>query len=245
MAARKVEALAIFVFIAISAFGEGTSASLTSKSKLLKNPVALQFREHVLRADANRDGIVTKEELTQEIENETHRDAKSIERSVSAMMDEIDRNSDGKLSRQEVEFGVQRTAEKANLQDDVSKAQEIMHALAAYRAKHSGNFPHSLEDPAMSKLVSPSVLVCAVADGSEKEWIFKPQVKTSNVVLCSPGPVDSEGQYVVGMTDGRVVGVEAGSLQLEQLPSGFHLFTTAGLTTESPQSKLKSNEEAD
>ena len=40
----------------------------------------------------------------------------------------------------------------------------------------------------------------------------------NSVVILSPGAVDSDGQYIAGLNDGRVLGMQDKDLNLEKLP---------------------------
>ena len=72
-----------------------------------ENPITAQFRRHLSDADQNKDGFVTREELTAEIRKDPQRDSKTIAQIVSAMISDLDADRDGKLSAVEVAEGAQ------------------------------------------------------------------------------------------------------------------------------------------
>jgi hypothetical protein len=186
-----------------------------------ENPAAKQFRQHLEKADQNKDGIVTREELVAEIRRSTGGDAATVEQIVSTMMEDLDTDHDGKLSAAEIDAGARKAGEHAATEVNVNRAKRVMDALFEYMQKHNDSPPAALAE--LTKLGIPAAaLQCILADGEEKPWGYEPgdshATGKNAVVLFSPGRVDSQGTYIVGLADGRVLGLPDTDLELEKVP---------------------------
>lgn len=188
-------------------------------------PVAAQFREHLLHADSNHDGFVTRQELADEVAGQ--RDPATLAKAIENIMSMADANGDGKLSRAEVDAGARKTAEKAVEKEDVSRAKDLMDALDAYKRTHNGSLPHDLQQLRKLKLVSDVTLRCLFADGDEKAWRYKPnETSGSAITILSPGPVKSDGQYIAGLGDGNVIGIQDKESHLHKVAGTITVPTT-------------------
>jgi hypothetical protein len=58
-----------------------SAATTRADDKPTENPVAVQFRKHLEDSDQNKDGLVTREELSAEISKDPKRDPKPSSRS--------------------------------------------------------------------------------------------------------------------------------------------------------------------
>jgi hypothetical protein len=210
---RLARRTVLFVAVALAA------SAVRAEEKPAENPVATQFRQHLESADKNRDGFVSSEELAAEIGNDPKRDPKTIDQIVSAMFRDLDADHDGRLSPAEIAEGARRAGENANTKQSVRRAESVMSALGDYRKQHQ-KYPATLQE--LGELLPQPALRCIVADGHEKPWGYElPPAKSKDenaVVLFSPGKVDSGGQYIVGLADGRVLGLHDTELDLEKVP---------------------------
>lgn len=180
---------------------------LQAEDKLLEHPLALQFRQHLLAADTNKDGYVTKEELAKEIQK-SGRTAALVEEIAGSMIKELDVDQDGRLALKEIDAGTRATAIKAIIRDDAKTAEALLKAIEAYKTKNKGSTPQSVDDLLTAKFITKDLSMCTLGDGSEKPWIINSSASDSNSALvASPGSVDFEGQYIVGLVNGRVIGV--------------------------------------
>ena len=169
-------------------------------------------------ADIDKDGIVTRQELTAEISNRGKRSPQEVERIVDSLMSELDTDKDGKLSIAETLVGARKTTERMITKADVRRAQEIMFQLGTYKKTHNGSLPAKLDELEKLNLVNKEVLLCTMTDGSEKAWKYTPEKSANSVIILSPGAVDSDGQYIAGLNDGRVLGMQDKDLSLEKIP---------------------------
>jgi hypothetical protein len=224
MNARHKRAAATANFLVLGLF-VGVAAFIRADDKPSDNPVAVQFREHLAAADKNKDGIVTREELLAEV-SKAKPDRETVEQVVSAMMSELDTDHDDKLSATEIAEGVRKTGEKAIRKEDVRRAQQIVDALAQYKQRHDGAQPETLEDLARLKFVPAGALRCILAGGEEKPWGFERAYDPRTVTIFSPGPINSERQYIVGLADGQVLGVQDSDLQIDKYARHhMHIYT--------------------
>jgi len=190
--------------------------------KPAENAAAKQFRQHLEKADQNKDGVVTREELVSQITKETGGDAATVDQIVTTIMKDLDGDHDGKLSASEIDAGVRRAGEHAAVEANVNRAQRVMDVLGEYMAKHTDAPPAALEELTKQNLAPPTALQCILADGDERPWGYEPgnlhATDQNAVVLFSPGRVDSEGTYIVGLVDGRVLGLPDTELELGKVP---------------------------
>jgi EF hand len=199
----------------------GFFANASAGEKPRENPAAVKFRQRLEKADRDKDGAVTREELAAEISKDPSRDPKTIEQIVSAMIRDLDADHDGKLSAAEAIEGARKAGENATKKENVRRAQAVMEGIAEYRRKH-GIGPANLDELARLHLVSDTALRCVLADGNEKPWGYAASNERAtgpnDVILFSPGRVDAEGTYIVGLGDGRVLGLHDTELELEKVP---------------------------
>jgi transcription termination factor NusB len=190
-----------------------------------ENPVSAEFRKHLSHADRNRDGFVTKEELTAEIASDPNRTAEQVDNIVAAMIQDLDSDHDGRLSKAEVAEGARRAGENAITKQDVSRAQQLVDGIAEYKQKHDGAQPANLQELARLHLVSAKALNCALLNGSEQPWGYRPATDSNAVMIFSPGSVNSEHQYIVALGNGRVLGVQDTDFDLDQiLKHNMHVY---------------------
>lgn len=192
---------------------------LASHFAMAEPSAAEQFRKHITDADTNKDGFVTKEELTIEIAKDNQRDVEHVTDIAKAMMHDLDADHDGRISVKEAAVGAQKVAENALMKLDISKAKKIMAALADYAKKHDGASPVELKALVKDRLIHEDMLVCTMPDGHEKSWIYnKPGEESVNdtgaAIICSPGAIN--GQYIIGTIDGDVIGIQDDGTQLEK-----------------------------
>jgi EF hand domain-containing protein len=192
-----------------------------------ENPAAAQFRKHLEDADTNKDGRVTREELAAEVAKDKNRDQQTIDEIVSRMFSDLDTDNDGTISKAEVAAGAHKVAEHAVVEDDVRRAQQIMNAIAEYKNEHRGARPGNLDELVKLGLIAQAALVCTVADGGKRAWGYKENYEGETAVsLASPTPVDSDGQWIVGLNDGRVLGLHDDTLTLDTiLGRNMHIYT--------------------
>ena len=196
------------------------------QDKLSQHPTAVQFREHLLKADANKDGYITRDELTAEVEKGGKRPPEQVKEIVDSMMEESDQDHDGRISRQEIEVGARATAIRAIIRDDARIAEDLMQAIDEFRKKYNGNIPKTVGELAKAKLISEEEVMCKLADGSDKPWIIDASASDANAVLLySPGSVDLEGQYIVGLVNGRVLGLHDKDLDITKLKR-LHVYSS-------------------
>jgi hypothetical protein len=138
------------------------------------------------------------------------------------MMRDLDTDHDGKLAAAEIAEGARMAGRNAATKQNVRRAQLVMDAIAEYKKKHGGTQPAKLGELPKLHLVPDTALHCILADGSEKRWGYAPGDNRTNaenaVILFSPGRVDSDGTYVVGLGDGRILGLHDTELELEKVP---------------------------
>ena len=186
------------------------------------NAAAKQFRQHLEKADQNKDGFVTQEELVSEITKETGGDSAVADQIVSAMMKDLDVDHDGKLSATEIDAGASKAGEHAATETDVNRARRVMGALTDYKQKHGDKLPGNLEELRKLDLIPAIALQCIVVSGDEKPWGYEPRDENTTdqeaVILFSPGRVDSQGTYILGLADGKVIWMHESELELEKVP---------------------------
>ena len=210
-----------FIFSLTVAFAASTPAD----DKPIDNPVAAQFRKHLEDADKNKDGFVTPDELAAELSTETARDPKVVEQIVSAMMRDLDSDHDGKLSGAEIAGGARKAGENAVTKQDVQRAQQLVDALSEYKEKHAGAQPAELQELAALHLVPEITLRCILVDGNEKPWGYERTSDANAVTIFSPGPTNSDRQYIVALGDGRVLGVHDSEFDLDKvLRRNMHVY---------------------
>jgi len=192
-----------------------------------ENPVAAQFRHHLEDADTNKYGLVTREELAAEIAKDKKRSPQTVDEIVSGMFHDLDTDNDGKISKAEVAAGARKVTEHAVVEDDVWRAQQVMNAITEYRNQHDGARPGNLDELLKLGLVPQAALLCIVADGGKRAWGYKANYEGDTAVsLASPSPVDSGGQWIVGLNDGRVLGLHDETLTLDRiLGHNMHIYS--------------------
>src|ERR1051326_7368124 len=100
-----------------------------------ENAAAKQFRQHLEKADQNKDGVVTKEELISQITRETGGDSATVDQIVSTLMKDLDVDHDGKLSGTEIEAGARKAGEHAAIETNINRARRVMDALNEYKER--------------------------------------------------------------------------------------------------------------
>ncbi len=187
----------------------------------------VQFRKHLKDADTNKDGLVTREELAAEIAKDKKRDAQTVEEIVNRMFHDLDTDNDGMISKAEVAAGVRKVGQHAVVEDDVRRAQQIMNAIAEYKNQHNGARPSDLDELVKLGLIPQAALLCIVADGGKRAWGYKANYEGgTSVSLASPSPVDSDGQWIVGLNDGRVLSLHDDTLTCDRiLGHNMHIYT--------------------
>jgi hypothetical protein len=211
--ARAVRAAGLIFTFAIN-----VAAYVLASDRPAENPIATQFRKHLEDADQNKDGFVTAAELSAEISKDHKRDAHTVEDIASGMMRDLDTDHDGKLSATEIAEGARKLGQNSTIKQNIGRAQLVMEAIAGYKENH-GRKPTKLDELVELQLIPDTALRCIVADGHEKLWGYEPSANDQHaVMLFSPGPIDSEGQYVVGLANGRVLGLHGADLELEKVP---------------------------
>ncbi len=119
----------------------------------------------------------------------------------------------------EIAEGARKAGQNASTRQDVNRAQLVMGYLIDYKKDHGGSQPTKLEELAKIHLIPDAALRCILADGHEEPWGYETGNRGDDeVILFSPGKVDSEGQYIVGLGDGRVLGLHDTDLDLEKVP---------------------------
>src|SRR5436190_4382793 len=149
-------------------------ASLSAGEKPAENAVAKQFRQHLQKADQNRDGSVTKAELVQAITNETKADPATVDQIVSTIMKDLDVDQDEKLSASEIDAGAIKAGEHAVADANVKRAQRVMDALIKYKKQHDDTLPATLEELSNLNLLPTVALQCILVDGNEQPWGYEP-----------------------------------------------------------------------
>lgn len=208
----------IAVFL-LTAIGRGED------EKLAQHPAAIQFREHLLHADVNKDGFVTRGELVSEINNFSKRDPEEVKAIVDSMFGTSDLDHNGRISVQEIKVGAKVTALRSIVKHDMKRAEAIMQGIAEFKITHNGSIPKSFDDLVKAHLIEEKEAVCILADGTEKPWVFNPtspKADDYSVMFFSPAPVDEKGQYIVGLVNGRVLGVHDKTLTPEII-KGMHV----------------------
>lgn len=199
------------------------SSAICKNYNPTNNMAAVQFRIHLKNADTNKDGFVTKEELVSAIISSTRKSENIAVSIASSMISDLDINKDGKLSYAEFEAGSTEVGEQSNTKISVSRAQEIMDAISAFKNKSGGTAPTSLHELKKEFPISATSMNCILANGEEKPWLYTTNSSYSNdpnsVMLYSPGATDSSGQYIVGLGNGQIIGMNGADLALEKLPN--------------------------
>lgn len=213
---RSMKILSFFLLLPLTA-----ATMALAEDKATENPAAAQFRKHLEAADANKDGFVTRAELVAEI-GKGGRDPEIVEKIVDNMLRDLDADKDGRLSPAEITAGALKVGQTFTTKQNVSRAKQVMAAWDEYRTQHKGVAPASLDELAKQNLVPANILRCIVADGQEKPWGYNTEYKAADgesaVIVYSPGAVDTEGQYLVGLADTRVLGLHGSDLDLEKIP---------------------------
>ena len=203
----------MFLLLLTSALASDAPAG----EKPAENPVAMQFRQHLEAADQNKDGFVTRKELSVEISKDPQRDSKAVEQITAAMMRDLDTDRDEKLSKAEIAEGARRAGENAITKQDVLRAQQLVDGLNGYKEKHDGKQPGELQELAVLHLVPETALHCILADGQEKSWGYQLPTDVNAVTIFSPGPTNSDRQYIVALGNGTVLGVQDNELELDKV----------------------------
>ncbi|MGI8907276.1 MAG: EF-hand domain-containing protein [Candidatus Sumerlaeaceae bacterium] len=204
------------------------------------HPKAQQFRDHQSRADTNRDGFVTRQELWAEM-SKAERPRQHLERVLQHMMESIDLDGDSKLSRTEIADGVLQTHDKAVTEENVARAKELAVAIDDYQDSHDGQMPKSLEQLVKLGMADQVALSSTLADGQQHPWIYKPNASGNAVVVISPGRVNAQHQYIVVLGNGNVFGIEDDSqAALDKIAGPMNLFPVdRGADTSAPLKKSK------
>ena len=108
---------------------------------------------------------MTKEELATEIGKDPRRDPETV----------------GTLSAAEIAEGARKAGRNAVMKQNVKRAQQMMEALAEYKANHGGMPRAKLDELTKLDLAAEKPLFCTMADGREPgvEW---PQLPGSGAV---------------------------------------------------------------
>jgi hypothetical protein len=214
----KSEIFIVFFTVAIA-------ATTHADDKSINNPVAAQFRKHLESADKNKDSFVTGEELAAELSRGTVPDPKVAEEIASAIMRDLDSDHDGKLSGLEIAEGARKAGENAVTKQNVERAQRLADALTEYKKKHDGTQPTALQELATLHLIPEIALRCILVDGNETPWGYQPVSSGNAVTIFSPGPINSDRQYIVALGDGRVLGIHDNEFELDKvLRHSMHVY---------------------
>jgi hypothetical protein len=191
------------------------------ESGLSKHPAAADFRKQLAEADADKDGLVARHELIAAIASTSSGlDPAKIEGITGRMLEKLDTDKDGQLSMKEVEAGAVETAIQVNIRTNVDRAQQIMQGIEQFKKSNEGRLPVTLNQLVEANLLRAEANLCLLADGSEKPWVFDPNVASSDpkaAILYSPGRVDLKDQYMIGLPDGQVLGLPSKNVDLEKI----------------------------
>jgi hypothetical protein len=192
---------------------------LLADDMLMQDSLAIQFKQHLVASDTNNKGYVTKDDLTKEIQK-SGRSEEQAKEIAGAMITELDLDHNGQLSLKEIDAGARATAIKGIVHRDSQIVETLMEAIQKYKIKNKGILPNSIDDLIKTGLISNQQSICTLADGTKKQWIINPTAKDPNAVLIfSPSVVDNEGQYMLGLVNGRVIGLQAKDLDMATMKS--------------------------